>query len=248
VGVSTALAGAAPSGDPLEHSTGAVEAGAVPFNPGTYEWYVDGEADGTITIASNNTFTADIGGDSGSWVQAGETFGLYITGGGDAGAACVFAGHAITSTEVSYAAKPGHWVCPGLTSGTFYIAPVPPGSSPRHVVHDPFAQRSVQPMAAGKLVLGHYNWLLDGDYPGVMTTKSDHTYTSTLSTNDSGTWIQSGSAATYSISGGADGSGGCVFVGKVNHTGTAVGTSAKPGNWVCPGYGSDGFFTLKKKS
>ena len=129
VGVSTGLAGAAPAGDVLQHSTSAVEASAVPFSPGTYEWYVDGSPEGTITIASNNTFTSSIASDSGTWVQAGETFGLFIDGGGDAGAGCVFAGHAVSSTMVSYASKPGHWVCPGSTSGTFYIAPLPPGAS-----------------------------------------------------------------------------------------------------------------------
>ena len=113
VGVSTGLAGAAPEGDVLQHSTSAVEASAVPFSPGTYEWYVDGNPDGTITIASNNTFTSSVASDSGTWVQAGETFGLFVDGGGDAGAGCVFAGHAVSSTMVSYASKPGHWVCPG---------------------------------------------------------------------------------------------------------------------------------------
>ena len=61
--------------------------------PGTYEWYSDGASVGTITVASNNTFTAQIGSDSGTWVQAGQTAGLFITGGSDQPYDCVFAGH-----------------------------------------------------------------------------------------------------------------------------------------------------------
>jgi hypothetical protein len=250
IGVGTGLAGAAPTGDVLQHSASAVEPNAVPFLPGTYEWYVNGNADGTITIASNNTFTAQIGGDSGTWVQAGETFGLFITGGGDAAAGCVFAGHAITSTMVSYAAKPGHWACPGYGStGTFYIGPLPAVSASAAQVHgSPFAVHSVQPMAAGKILAGRYKWTEDGYYSGVMSVATKNTYTSTLSGNDAGTWVQSGSAASFAITSGVDSGIGCLETGKVNHTGTAVGTSTKPGNWACPGTGTTGYFILKKQS
>ena len=251
VGVGAGLAGAAQSGSVLQHSTPSAQPGATPIGFGTYEWYVNGSAAGTITIASNNTFTSTVFGtnDSGTWVQAGETFGLWITGGTDASGGCVFAGHVLASNEVSYAAKPGHWACTGYgTTGTFYIAPVPPGASTNQGQRDAFAVRGAVPMSAGKILAGKYKWILDGDYPGVMTIASSNTYTSTLSGNDSGSWVQSGSAFTVNISGGTDGAGGCLMVGKVNHTGTAVGTTTKPGNWVCPGYGTNGFFTLKKKS
>jgi hypothetical protein len=248
VGLGAGLAGASSSSDTLRHSTGAVLPDATPIGSGTYEWYVNGSPDGTVTIAPNNTFTSSIGSDSGTWVQAGETFGMLITGGGDAGAGCIFAGHVLAANEVSYAAKPGHWVCPGFSSGTFYIAPVPPAASANQAQTDPFTVHGAVPMSAGKVLAGKYKWVLDGDYPGVMKVATTNTYTSTLSGNDSGTWEQSGSAASFSILGGNDGAGGCLMVGKVNHTGTAVGTSANPGNWVCPGYGSEGFFTLTKKS
>jgi hypothetical protein len=251
VGASTGLAGAAPAGDPLDHSTGARQSNAISIASGTYEWYVNGSPDGTITIAPGNTFTSTVFGtnDSGTWIQAGETFGLSITGGTDGAAGCTFAGHVLAANEVSYAAKPGHWACPGYgSSGTFYIAPAPPGASANHAHRDGFATAGAVPMSAGKILAGKYKWLLDGDYPGVMKVASSNTYTSTLSTNDAGNWVQSGSAATFSINAGTDGGGGCLFAGKVNHTGTAVGTTAKPGDWVCPGYGTNGFFTLTKKS
>jgi hypothetical protein len=250
VGVGTGLAGAAQSGDALQHSTAAVQPSAVPFNPGTYEWFINGEAGGSITIASNNTFTSTVdGGDSGTWVQAGETFGLWISGGTDASGGCVFAGHAVTANMVSYAAKPGHWACTGYeTTGTFYIAPETDGVSASHVVRGAFAPSGVQPMNAGKLLLGRYKWTEDGYYSGIMTIASNNTYTSTLTGSDSGSWVQSGSAAAFNISGGPDGGIGCLEVGKVNHTGTAVGTSAKPGNWACPGTGTSGYFVLNHKS
>jgi hypothetical protein len=249
VGIGTGLAGAAQSGDALQHSTAAVQPNAVPFNPGTYEWFINGAASGTITIASNNTFTSTVdGGDSGTWVQAGETFGLWISGGTDASGGCVFAGHAVTDNMVSYAGKPGHWACPGFEStGTFYIAPVTDGVSASHVVRSAFASSGVQPMNAGKLLLGRYKWTEDGYYSGIMTIASNNTYTSTLTGSDSGSWVQSGSAAAFNITGGPDGGIGCLEVGKVNHTGTAVGTSTKPGNWACPGTGTSGYFVLKYK-
>jgi hypothetical protein len=251
IGIGAGLAGASQSGDPVEHSSSAAVTNATPIGHGTYEWYVNGSAAGTITIASDNTFTSTVFGtnDSGTWVQAAEPFGLFIAGGSDAGAGCVFAGHVLASNEVSYAAKPGHWACPGYSStGTFYIGPVPPGASATQSHGNAFALRGVVPMAAGKILAGRYKWTEDGDYSGVMTIATNNTYTSTLSGDDTGTWIQSGSAASFTITGGLDSGIGCLEVGKVNHTGTAVGTSAKPGNWACPGTPSSGYFILKKKS
>ena len=103
-------------------------------------------------------------------------------------------------------------------------------------------------MTAGKLLAGRYKWTEDGYYSGIMSIASNNTYTSTLSGNDTGTWVQSGSAASFTITGGVDSGIGCLEVGKVNQTGTAVGTTAKPGNWACPGTGTNGYFILKKKS
>jgi hypothetical protein len=251
MGVGAGLAAAAPSGDVMQHSTGVVIRNATPIGPGTYEWYINGSAAGTITIASGNTFTSTVFGttDSGTWAQAGETFGMWITGGADAAAGCTFAGHVLASNEVSYAAKPGDWACPGYTSGgTFYIAPAPPGASATQSHSDAFAVHGAVPMSAGKVLAGRYKWTEDGYYSGIMTVATNNTYTSTLSGNDSGTWVQSGSAFAFSITGGFDSSFLCVEVGKVNHTGTAVGTATKPGNWACPGSGATGTFVLKKKS
>ncbi len=79
-------------------------------------------------------------------------------------------------------------------------------------------------MTAGAIVPGTYNWTLDGSVTKKISIASDNTFTSRLNHDDSGTWVQGGSAAAFSITGGTDRSGGCIFVGKVNHTGTAVGT------------------------
>lgn len=246
IGVGAGLAGAAPVGDPLQHSTGDVQPNAIPIIPGTYEWYVDGTPDGTITISSGNTFTSTLAGDSGTWAQASNTFGLTITGGGDAGGGCVFAGHVNdTGMNVSTAAKPGHWTCTGYgTSGTFYIAQAPAAPSAAQARGDALAHSGVLPMTSAKVLPGTYKWTEDGYYSGKMSIASGNTYTSTLSGNDSGSYVQDGSAFAFNISGGVDSGIGCLEVGKVNKTGTAV----NPGNWACPGTGTSGYFVLVKKS
>ncbi len=196
-------------------------------------------------MASNSTFTAQIGSDTGTWVQAGQTAGLFITGGADQPGDCVFAGHVNkTGTGISSASKPGNWACPGDTKGTFYIAPVPPGASAAPAHAGSFASMSARPATAGKMVLGTYTWTEDGYYSGQITLEKHNVYASTLSGNDSGGWIQAGSAAAVTIFAGVDSGIGCLEVGKVNHTGTAIGTTAKPGNWACPGTGTSGYFVI----
>ncbi len=172
---------------------------------------------------------------------------MTITGGVDASAGCIFAGHVdSTGTGISYAAKSGHWVCPGFNSGTFYLGPSSTGTtSPAH--GDPFSRAGAVPATAGTVKPGTYRWTVNGGILGgkphrQITLAKNSTYTSTLSGNDSGTWVQGGSAVALSIHGGNDGDEGCLFVGKGNKTGTAIGTTAKPGHRVCPGYEESGTF------
>jgi hypothetical protein len=113
----------AQSNDAMKRPVPEASPGATPLKPGTYNWFIDGLDRGTITFASDNTYTSTFGGDSGTWVQAGRTSGLSITGGNDAGGVCVFAGHVSnTGKAISFAAKPGDWACPDFhSSGSFYI-------------------------------------------------------------------------------------------------------------------------------
>jgi hypothetical protein len=241
-----ALAGAQ-SNDAPGHSAHEVSPDAVAIVPGTYEWFLNGVDTGTITLAAGNTFTAVEGGDSGTWAQAGKTAALTITGGVDASPGCIFAGHVnSTGTGISYAAKPGRWICPGFHSGTFYIGPTSSGTTSQ--AHgDPLSGVGGVPATAGTVKPGTYRWKVNGGILGGkphrhITLASNSTYTSTLSSNDSGTWVQGGSAVALSIRLGNDGDEGCLFVGKGNTTGTAIGTTAKPGHWVCPGYEESGTF------
>ena len=243
IGVGAGLASAQPN-DAMKRSVPEESPDTTPLKPGTYNWFIDGLDGGTITFASNNTYTSTLdGGDSGTWVQAGKTTGLSITGGNDAGGVCVFAGHVSnTGKAISYAAKPGDWACPGFgSSGTFYINK---GASAAGEYTGALARAGVRPRTAGHIVPGTYTWTIDGDFSGSMNIASGNTYTITMSVDDSGTWAQGGSAFAFSISEGTDEQGGCLEVGKVNTTGTAVGTTAKPGNWVCPAYGTHGTFVI----
>ena len=234
IGVGPGLAGAAQSDDALDHSAGAASPGAVPIVPGTYKWFIDGALAGKITFSEGNTFTSTLGtNDSGSWVQSGRTVGLSITGGADALYGCVFAGHAkAMGTGISYAAKPGNWVCPTFGSGTFYIQPA--GAATTEAQSNAFTHSGAIPATAGSVVPGTYHLSFDGNPPGSITLAANNTYHSTINL-DTGTWVQGGSAAALSITGGRDARDNCLLVGKVNTTGTAIGTTAKPGHYVCIG-------------
>ena len=252
LGVGPTLAGAQSIG-PLRQSPGAMSPspgamspGATPLMPGTYKLFIDGAKAASITFASDDTFKSPIdGGDSGTWVQAGKTWGMVIAAGADAAAGCIFAGHVDTSgMGISFASKPGQWTCPGLgSSGTFYVTAR--GAAVTPAMSGAFTHSSVRPRTAGAIVPATYNWTLDNILTKRISIASNNTFTSRLSHDDSGTWVQGGSAAALSITGGTDGAGGCLFVGKVNHTGTAVGAEGKPANWVCPGFASEGSFVIQ---
>jgi hypothetical protein len=234
IGAGPGLAGAAQSADALGHSTGAASPGAVPIVPGTYRWFIDGANTAKITFAENNTFTSTLGtNDSGTWVQSGKTVGLSITGGADALYGCVFAGHTNTAgAGISYAAKPGNWVCPTFGSGTFYIKAGGAAASEAH--GNVFAQSGAIPATAGSVVPGTYHLSYDGNPPGTITLTGNNTYHSSINL-DTGTWVQGGSTVALSITGGRDARDNCLLVGKVNTSGTAIGTTAKPGHYACIG-------------
>jgi hypothetical protein len=237
------LAGAQPNGA-MKRSLPEASPDATALKPGTYHWFIDGVDGGIITFASNNTYTSTLdGGDSGTWVQAGETAGLSITGGNDVDGVCVFAGHVIHNGKaMSFAAKPGDWSCPGVgSSGTFYIKK---GGAAAGGYSAALAHAVVRPRTAGHIVPGTYTWTSTGGVSGSMSIASGNTYAITMSVYDSGTWAQGGSAFAFSISDGTDEQGGCLEVGKVDTTGTSVGTTAKPGNWVCPAFRTHGFFVI----
>ena len=142
--VGAGLAGAQ-TNDAMRHSVSTASP-TVKFKPGTYEWYNDGAPFGTITVAKHSVFSSSVVSDTGTWVQSGKTFALYITGGGDASGDCVFAGKVKASgTGVSSASKPGSWVCPGASSGTFYIGPVPAGASATQAHGGSFTQSVARP-------------------------------------------------------------------------------------------------------
>lgn len=243
IGAGPALAGAAQPNGALGHSTVARSPQVRSIAPSTYEWIVDGGAAATITLAAGNTFTSSLDGDAGTWVQSGKTAALTITGGTDASGGCIFAGQA-KSRAISSAARPGQWVCPSFGSaGTFSIGPVS-GRATAQAHGDVFARTGAVPAASRPVVLGTYTWTIDSSDSAPIALASNNTYTSTRTGNDSGNWVQGGSSVALTITGGPDGTGGCLFAGASNHTGTAIGTTAMPGSWVCPGYGSSGFFVI----
>jgi hypothetical protein len=162
MGVGAGPAGAS-SGVANRSANGAVIAGTYPVRAGTYEWYFNGSADGTITLSLGNTFT-----DSGTWVQAGNAVGLAITGGTDALAGCVFAGRVQEmGSAISSAAKPGDFARPGYQEdGTFYIAPASarPSAAPAH--GSALVRSGATSRSDGSFVLGTYRWTEDDSDTG----------------------------------------------------------------------------------
>jgi hypothetical protein len=224
--------GAAPAGAQAP-STGSLALG-------TYGWFIDGNGVATITLASGNTFTTALdGGDTGTWVQSGTTAALTITGGTGGPAGCIFAGKLnSTGTGIGSAGKPGNWVCHDGSSGTFYIVKSG-GTSSRTNGAALVRPRSVP--TASQVVPRKYTWTLNGDNTFSIKLASNHSFKSTFD-NDTGEWVQGGPAVALTITGGGEGGGGCLFVGKGNKTGTAIASSTKPGNWACPGLGVSGTF------
>jgi hypothetical protein len=235
IGLGPSVSGAAQPNDAPTHSTGAGSPDATPIAPNIYKWFINGVKTASITI-SGGSFSSTLGtNDSGKFVQAGRTFGLSITGGADALYGCVFAGHVnAKGTGVSSAAKPGNWVCPNFGSGTFYIKAGASATTP--LIRSASPRSDAIPATAGSVVLGTHNWAFgEGGGTGTITFAANNTYTSTFGF-DRGTWVQAGSAVALSITGGQDGNNDCVLVGKVNTTGTAIGTAAKPGRYNCEGF------------
>jgi hypothetical protein len=88
---------------------------------GTYEWYLNGDQ-GHITLASNNTWTADNYGDGGTWLVTGKTIAISFTTGGDVDTLEM---GTVGKHGLSSASKPGHWVNPANpNSGTWYAVKV----------------------------------------------------------------------------------------------------------------------------
>ena len=212
---------------------------------GTYRLFVNGGSNGTLTLTLPDTFTTSSLGsppDSGSWAQAGKSLALFVTAGGDASYGCTLSGKINkTNTAVGTSAHPSHYACPGGPfNGTWYLRP----DSGAPAVRDSNGLlRDQRPkVVRNGLVVGTYNWFFNGSDVGTITFASNNTFTSTTAQSDSGTWVTTGNQIAMAItsSSGADDTEGIVFAGKVSTTGTAISSSAHPGNWASPGYGTMG--------
>jgi hypothetical protein len=202
---------------------------------------------GTITFESGDVWTStDPESDGGYYVQAGKSVSLEMTTGGDGTGGCIFAGKASKAgTSIGTDTKPGQWICPGYsTSGSWEVEPEA-SSVNRH--GDSFKHSADASRVLNTITPGTYKWKLtnSGDKSKglTITFSAGNTYTSTLSTDDSGSWVEAGKAITFDITAGGDTGQDCLFAGKVSASGTSIGTTANPGTWVCPGYGTSGTWT-----
>jgi hypothetical protein len=81
---------------------------------------------------------------------------------------------------------------------------------------------------ASIVVPGTYTWFIDGLNSGPIALASNNTFTSNLGHDSSGNWVQGGSTVAWNFTGGEAVGGGCLYVGKGDTAGTAVGTAVKP--------------------
>ncbi len=198
---------------------------------GTYKVFVNGGAAGTISFASNFTYSSEISGnDAGRWIDAGKSITLDVTAGKDSQKGCVFVGNLTSKTTIDSAASPGRYSCPGSVNGTWYVKgsgaagdPAPTGASAASGLAS-----SSSSFATGKYVF----WANDTNF-GTLTYAGGHTF-SGLAEDDTGSWAVSGAAFAMVVTAGDASDLGCLFVGTLTSTG--VNSSAGPAPYTgCEG-------------
>jgi len=231
VGFSIGVAGANAVSSPANPAPPAVQPGASPV--GTYTWYFNGSAGGTINLLADYTFTStDSTNDSGGWVQSGDgkLMALSINGGSDtAQYDCVFVAKMTAAGSLGNAAKPGHYSCPGTGNGTFYA--VPGSSSARPSARSNAAVGSTA--SSLSFTPGKYNLFVVGQKLGNLNFTKGNEFTSNIY-NDAGSWVTSGNAFAMTITSTsqvAPNAAGCVFVGALTSTG--LNSTAAPDPYVC---------------
>ncbi len=236
-GVIGAGAGAS-SPNPFRHSVPQVKPLATVV-PGTYDWIVNGSSVGAISFVAGNTWTSSFDSDSGEWVQSGKSFAMDMTGGSDGSAGCLFA--AKVGPGGTSIVK-GAFSCSNSgASGTWSATPAP-SSAPAATRGDVFAAPGVSPLTS--IVLGTYKWFIGTTHEGAITYAAGNTWSSTVD-GDGGSWVQGGKTMAMTMTVGSDGTGGCIFAGKVGTTGKTVSSATAPGAWICPGYSSSGTWYVK---
>jgi hypothetical protein len=199
---------------------------------GTYDVFVDGVADGTITFAPDFTYTSTIStNDAGSFIEMGKSITFDVNSGMDSGGQCVFVGNVTSKTTIDSRADPGRYACPGFPStGTWYVK----GSGANAVGALPGVSAvSELASAPSSFSTGKYTFWVNDNNAGKVTYANGHRW-SGLVDADNGSFAASGYAFGMLISGGAAGDIGCLFVGTVSSTG--INSSADPAPYTgCAG-------------
>jgi hypothetical protein len=201
------------------------------FTVGTYTAFLNGSMNGTISFASNFTYTSTIeGNDAGSWIDVGKRIVFDVTSGTDASGQCIFVGNVTSKTSIGSAASPGKFSCPGLpVNGTWYVK-----GSGSGAVHASTGLSAASGSAAAPSVfsIGKYELFVNGAKFSKLTYDNGHSFTLTVGNN--GTWETAGNAFGMEITGGAEGNVGCLFVGTLSPTG--INSAPRPGPFTgCSG-------------
>jgi hypothetical protein len=238
MGVGAGVAGAgAGAGNPFRHaapgSKTGVKSGAA-LVPGTYTWIGDNSTLGTITFTAGNTWSSNYDDDGGEWVQSGKSFAMDMTSGRDGHLGCLFAAKVgVGGTSL----VKGAFSCSVTDYSGIWSASPSASTAPAATRGDAFASHGAAPRAS--IVLGSYKWFIGSHHDGRITYAMGNAWSSTYH-GDGGSWVQGGTTMAMAVTEGGDGAGGCIFVGQVAKTGTAVSSASKPGAWICPGDSSSG--------
>jgi hypothetical protein len=243
--LATGLAGAGTLGAGAGASAQTPAVAPAALTLGTYNVFVNGGADGTITFAPNFTYTSTIdGNDAGSWVQMGKSITFDINSGFDSGKQCVFAGNLTSKTTVDSRANPATYSCPGYPAdGTWFLKGSGAGAVQTSRGDSDTSELASSPSSFST---GKYVFFVNETKFGKITYANDDTWSGT-DDGDSGSWDASGNAFGMLISGGNADDIGCLFVGTLSSTG--LNSSASPAPYTgCQGKDIQvGIWWAKKK-
>ena len=198
IGMAPVLAGAAPSNDAIRHSIPTASP-VVKFKPGTYEWYNNG-ADVRDDHCREAQHFHQLHRDTDRLRHVGPVWPISRVC--TSRVASTFLATASSPEKSAQQARQSRARASRVT-GSAPVTRAGPSTSPR-CPPDPvrrrrtmarFTRSGALPIMAGPIVLGTYNWVVDGDYSGNITFASGDTYTSTLSSDDSGSWVQGGNVS-----------------------------------------------------
>jgi hypothetical protein len=97
----------------------------------------------------------------------------------------------------------------------------------------PLGRTAAPRVYAGGITAGTYDWVVNDEVYGTITFESGDSWTTDFNDADGGYYVEAGKSVSTEMTTGGDADSGCIFAGKASKAGTSIGTTAKPGEFVC---------------